>query len=51
MKFKAQNKQNQLIESITVHHLVIGVEALGIARKHECSVNVAGHIYVIFFIS
>ncbi|WP_169091597.1 IS110 family transposase [Paenibacillus sp. PL91] len=26
MKFKAQDKQNQLIENITVHHLVIGVD-------------------------
>jgi hypothetical protein len=26
MNFKAQNKQNQLIESITVHHLVVGVD-------------------------
>ncbi len=26
MKFKAQDKQNQLIEKITVHHLVIGVD-------------------------
>lgn len=24
MKFKAQDKQNQLIENITVHHLSIG---------------------------
>lgn len=26
MKFKAQEKQNQLIENITVHHLVVGVD-------------------------
>jgi transposase len=26
MKFKAQDKQNQLIENITVHHLVVGVD-------------------------
>lgn len=26
MQFKAQDKQNQLIENITVHHLVIGVD-------------------------
>lgn len=26
MKFKAQDKQNQLIENITAHHLVIGVD-------------------------
>ncbi|SFF47318.1 Transposase [Paenibacillus algorifonticola] len=26
MKFKAQDKQNQLIENITFHHLVIGVD-------------------------
>jgi hypothetical protein len=26
MKFKAQDKQNQLIENITVNHLVIGVD-------------------------
>jgi hypothetical protein len=26
MKFKAQDKQNQLIENITVNHLVVGVE-------------------------
>lgn len=26
MKFKTQEKQNQLIENITVHHLVVGVD-------------------------
>lgn len=26
MKFKAQDKQNQLIENISVHHLVVGVD-------------------------
>ena len=26
MKFKSQDKQNQLIENITVHHLVVGVD-------------------------
>lgn len=26
MKFKAQDKQNQLIENITAHHLVVGVD-------------------------
>lgn len=26
MKFKAQAKQNQLIENITAHHLVVGVD-------------------------
>jgi transposase len=26
MKFKAQDKQNQLIENITVNHLVVGVD-------------------------
>ncbi|MEV5027899.1 hypothetical protein MRBLPE1_003515 [Paenibacillus sp. LPE1-1-1.1] len=26
MKFKAQDKQNQLIENITVHHLVVGAD-------------------------
>lgn|GEM_PF-6514521 len=26
MKFKVQDKQNQLIGNITVHHLIIGVD-------------------------
>ncbi len=26
MKFKAQDKQNQLIENITASHLVVGVD-------------------------
>lgn len=26
MKFKMQNKQNQLIERISVNHLVVGVD-------------------------
>ncbi|WP_420819854.1 hypothetical protein [Paenibacillus anseongense] len=26
MKFKAQDKQNQFIENITVHHLVVGAD-------------------------
>lgn len=26
MKFKAQDKQNQLIENITANHLVVGVD-------------------------
>lgn len=26
MKFKMQNKQNQLIERITEHHLVVGID-------------------------
>ncbi len=26
MKFKGQEKQNQLIENISVHHLVVGVD-------------------------
>ena len=26
MKFKAQDKQNQLIENITVNHIVVGVD-------------------------
>lgn len=26
MKFKAQDKQNQLIENMTVNHLVVGVD-------------------------
>ncbi|MBE1442706.1 hypothetical protein [Paenibacillus sp. OAS669] len=26
MKFKVQEKQNQLIENISVHHLVVGVD-------------------------
>ena len=26
MKFKSQDKQNQLIENITVQHLVVGVD-------------------------
>ena len=26
MKFKSQDKQNQLIENITAHHLVVGID-------------------------
>jgi transposase len=48
MKFKAQDKQNQLIENITVHHLVIGVDiaqevhvARAVSFRGDCSGNSA----------
>ncbi|MFC3845683.1 hypothetical protein ACYEXS_29970 [Paenibacillus sp. MAH-36] len=39
MKFKSQDKQNQLIENITVHNIVVGVD---IAQE----AHVPRHIYL-----
>ncbi|MBD2868860.1 hypothetical protein [Paenibacillus arenilitoris] len=39
MKFKAQDKQNQLIEKFTPQHLVVGIDMAQLTHGSLCSNN------------